>query len=182
MRCAVVLPLWVVVVPLWVVGCAVPDMPKLSDPPSPVHLSERFEASSSHAKRYPRSAEDACESARRALLSQGYVLSRNDRLVLLGSKFFQPEKDRHVELKVQATCVPDDAVDHASSVYVTAWEDHYVVKKSTSSSSVGVSAIGSISLPMGSSEDSLVKVGVQTVRDATFYERLHRLIASIRPL
>jgi hypothetical protein len=162
-------------------GCAVPDMPRLSEPPPPVYRGERFEATSSHARRYPRSAEDVCEGARRALLSQGYVLSRNDRVVLVGSKFFQPEKDRHVELKLQVTCVPDDAADRAASAYVTAWEDQYVVKKSTASSSLGVSALGSISLPMGSSEDSLVKVGVQTVRDAQFYDRFHQLVAQVLP-
>ena len=162
-------------------GCAVPELPTLTDPPPPVYLSERFDAASSHAHRYPRGAEDVCEGARRALLSQGYVLSRNDRVVLVGSKFFQPEKDRHVELKLQVTCVPDDATDRAASAYVTAWEDQYVVKKSTSSSSLGVSAIGSISLPMGSTEDSLVKVGVETVRDPAFYERFHALIKLVLP-
>jgi|JRYF01.1.fsa_nt_gb hypothetical protein len=162
-------------------GCAVPEVPTFTAPPPPVYLSERFDAESAHAQRYGRSAEDVCEGARRALLSQGYVLSRNDRVVLVGSKFFQPEKDRHVELKLQVTCVPDDAADRAASAYVTAWEDQYVVKKSTSSSSLGVSAIGSISLPMGSSEDSLVKVGVQTVRAPAFYDRFHRLIAQLLP-
>lgn len=163
-------------------GCAVPDIPKLADPPSPVYQSERFDAGSSHAQRYARGALDVCEGARRALLSQGYVLSRNDRVVIVGSKYFQPDKDRHVELKVQVTCVPEDATDRAAQAYVTAWEDQYVVKKSTTSSSLGVSAIGSISLPMGASEDSLVKVGAQTVRDRRFYDRFHALIAQVLPV
>jgi len=162
-------------------GCAVPELPTLSDPPPPVYQSERFEVASSHVHRYARGAEDVCEGARRALLSQGYVLSRNDRAVVVGSKFFQPDKDRHIELKLQVTCVPDDAADRAANAYVTAWEDQYVVKKSTSSSSLGVSAIGSISLPMGSSDDSLVKVGAQTIRDRGFYERFHALIAQVLP-
>jgi len=162
-------------------GCAVPELPALSDPPLPVYQSERFDAASAHAHHYPRGAEDVCEGARRALLSQGYVLSRTDRVVVVGGKFFQPDKDRHVELKLQVTCVPDDTADRAASAYVTAWEDQYVVKKSTSSSSLGVSAIGSISLPMGSSEDSLVKVGAQTIRDRGFYDRFHALIAKVLP-
>lgn len=158
------------------VGCAVPELPKSSEPPPPAYLSERFDARSLHAQRFARGALEVCEAARRALLGQGYVLSRNERAVLVGSKFFQPDKDRHVELKLQVTCVPEDATDRSSNAYVTAWEDQYVVKKSTTSSSLGVSAIGSISLPLGSSDDSLVKVGAQTVRDRRFYERFHALI------
>ena len=95
---------------------------------------------------------------------------------------FQPDRDRHVELKVQVTCVPLDATDRAANAYVTAWEDQYVVKKSTTSSSLGVSAIGSISLPMGSNDDSLIKIGAQTVRDRAFYQRLHALIELVMPL
>jgi hypothetical protein len=162
-------------------GCAVPELPTLADPPPPVYQTERFDIESSHAKRYPRAAEDVCEGARRALLSQGYVLTRNERVVLVGTKYFQPDRDRHVELKLQVTCVPQDATDRSASAYVAAWEDQYVVKKSTTSSSLGVSAIGSISLPMGSSEDSLVKIGAKTVRDRAFYDRFHALIALVLP-
>jgi hypothetical protein len=34
---------------------------------------------------------------------------------------------------------------------------------------------------MGSSDDSLVKIGAQTVRDRAFYERFHALIAQVLP-
>ena len=163
-------------------GCAVTDASiKSLTPTPPVHQAERFDSASPHARRHERSAADLCEGARRALMSQGYVLSRNDRAVLVGRKFFQPEKDRHVELQVQVTCVPESADDRAGSVYVTAWEDQYAVKKSSTSSSLGVSALGSISLPIGGSEESLVKVGVETVRDPGFYERFHALIARVLP-
>lgn len=160
-------------------GCAVPGVD--AEPPPPVHRSEQFDAGSVHARRYAFGAEAVCEGARRALLGQGYVLSRNERAVLLGSKFFQPDREHHVELKLQVTCVPEDAADLAASAYVTAWEDRYVVKKSSNSSSLGVSALGSISLPVGGSEDSLVKIGVMTVRDAAFYQRFHALIARLLP-
>ena len=84
-------------------GCAVTDASiKSLTPTPPVHQAERFDSASPHARRHERSAADLCEGARRALMSQGYVLSRNDRAVLVGRKFFQPEKDRHVELQVDA--------------------------------------------------------------------------------
>ncbi|MBT9490230.1 MAG: DUF2242 domain-containing protein [Rubrivivax sp.] len=158
-------------------GCAMTDASmKALAPVPPVHQAERFDAASPHARRHERSAADLCEAARRALMSQGYVLTRNDRAVLVGRKYFQPEKERHVELQLQVTCVAEGADDRAGSVYVTAWEDQYVVKKSGTSSSLGVSALGSISLPIGGSEESLVKVGVATVRDPGFYERFHQLL------
>ncbi len=160
-------------------GCAVPGVDTFSEPPPPVHRSERFDAAAVHARRYELGAQAVCEGARRALLGQGYVLTRNERAVLVGSKFFQPDREHHVELKLQVSCVPVDDSDRAANAYVTAWEDQYVVKKSSNSSSLGVCALGSISLPVGGSEDSLVKVGVMTVRDAAFYERLHALIARV---
>jgi Uncharacterized protein conserved in bacteria (DUF2242) len=163
-------------------GCAMTDASmKALTPTPPVHQAERFDSASPHARRYARSAADLCEAARRALMSQGYVLTRNDRAVLLGRKYFQPEKERHVELQLQVTCVAEGADEQAGSVYVTAWEDQYVVKKSGNSSSLGVSALGSISLPIGGSEESLVKVGVATVRDPGFYERFHGLLARQLP-
>jgi hypothetical protein len=36
---------------------------------------------------------------------------------------------------------------------------------------VGVGALGSLSVPIGSSDDSLVRVASNTVRDADFYKR-----------
>lgn len=172
----------ILVLPMLLAACAGTDVPRLPGAAArTVSQDERFDPAAPHSRRYAHSAADLCEGARRALLSQGYVLSRNDRAVLVGRKFFQPEKDRHVELQMQITCVADSADDSAGSLFVTAWEDHYVVKKSATASSLGVSALGSISLPLGGSEDSLVKVGVETVRDRGFYERFHGLVSGLLP-
>jgi hypothetical protein len=51
-------------------------------------------------------------------------------------------------------------------VFVSAVQDRYALKKSPTSASVGVGALGSVSLPFGSNDDSLVKVASSTVTDA----------------
>jgi hypothetical protein len=50
-------------------------------------------------------------------------------------------------------------------------QDRYALKKSNNSASVGVGAIGSLSLPFSSSDDSLVRVASETVTAASFYDR-----------
>jgi len=40
-----------------------------------------------------------------------------------------------------------------------------------------VSAIGSISLPLSSSQDSMVKVASETILSASFYDRFFALVA-----
>jgi hypothetical protein len=44
------------------------------------------------------------------------------------------------------------------------------------SASVGVSPLGSISLPLASSTDSLVKVGSETIPPGRFYDRFFDLV------
>jgi hypothetical protein len=49
---------------------------------------------------------------------------------------------------------------------------------------VGLGGVGSISLPLSSSEDSLVKVGSETIPAGQFYDRyfalMHRMLADMR--
>ena len=54
-------------------------------------------------------------------------------------------------------------------MFVSAVQDRYALKKSPTSASVGVGALGSVSLPFGSNDDSLVRVASSTVQDAQFY-------------
>lgn len=55
------------------------------------------------------------------------------------------------------------------------------MKKSPTSASVGVGALGSVSLPFGSNDDSLVKVASSTVQDATFYRRFFERLQQYLP-
>ena len=51
-----------------------------------------------------------------------------------------------------------------TTVFTTAWQDHFVVKKAASSASLGVSTLGSISLPLNATDDALVEAVDRRVR------------------
>lgn len=167
---------------LLLAGCGSrgPTLP-IGAPEAPIYESERFDSTSPHARHYGRRAEELCEGARRMLMGQGYVLSRDEPMLLNGRKYFQPERELHIELSVQVTCRPEGPDQTWGVVYVTAWQDKFAIKKSVSSSSLGLSAFGSISLPMNSSDDSLVKIGIETVRDHRFYERFYAQLDHVLP-
>ena len=72
-----------------------------------------------------------------------------------------------------------DAEAYAKSVVVADFEeagDEDVVRKVKESASLGVGGIGSLSLPVEGSLDSMVKVSSETVDDATLYQRFFELL------
>lgn len=142
------------------------------------YRDEQFSTSAPFSRSLPGSAADACEGARQALMSQGYIVTGRDTLTVNGRKFFQPERGVGTELAISVTCVADKAGPTAT-VFTTAWQDHFVVKKAASSASLGVSTLGSISLPLNATDDALVKVGVETIRDPAFYQRFYALLGAV---
>ena len=136
---------------------------------APVFMDESFDADSIYSRNYAVAPAKACEGARRALLGQGYLVTRATGEAVEATKNFQPEPEDHVQLDVRVSCVPHGA--EQALVFVSAVQDRYALKKSPTSASVGVGALGSLSLPIGSSDDSLVRVASKTVRDAEFYRR-----------
>jgi len=85
------------------------------------------------------------------------------------SNNLQPDAETHTQLGVRVTCVAKD--EGHSLVFVNAVQDRYALKKISSSASVGVGVLGSVSLPVGSSDDSLVRVASNTVQNVDFYSR-----------
>ncbi len=73
-------------------------------------------------------------------------------------------------------CLPETA---GSTVFATGVLSTYALKMSSSSASVGLSALGSISLPIGQSADSLVKVSEETIDDQDFYRRFFAAVDNI---
>lgn len=140
----------------------------------PVYTNETFQADEKHSRLVDAPVGQACEGARRALLSQGYVVTRAETRLVQAAKRFQPDGEVHVELSFHIVCAAES--ETLSTVFVSAQQDKYVLKKNPNSASLGVSAIGSISVPVGSTEDSLVKVASETVPAGVFYDRFFALL------
>jgi len=66
-------------------------------------------------------------------------------------------------------------------MFANALQDRYALKKTNNSASLGVGVLGSVSMPIGSSDDSMVKVASETVSSAKFYERFFTLVELFLP-
>jgi len=146
--------------------------------PRPALLGETFAFDDMYSRRFDTTPAVACEAARRALLGQGYVVGRAETMAVEASKNFQPESDSHLQLAVRVSCVPQGG---GALVFVSALQDRYALRRSANSASLGVSALGSVSLPIGSTEDSLVRVASSTVQDEDFYGRFFERVRYYLP-
>ena len=155
-------------------GCGA--LPSAADKASKVYLRESFAAEETFSRLFDANVESTCEAARRALLSQGYVISKAETGSVRGSKHFQPGGEAHVEIAFNVVCVGDGPKQQIATAYVSAQQDRYALKKSNQAASLGVSALGSISVPLSSSEDSLVKVASETIPAGEFYDRFFTLM------
>lgn len=133
-----------------------------------VYTKESFAADSPFQKRVTVKTAAACESARRALLAQGYLIDSASAEQIKSRKAYKSEDERSTFIEMQVVCAPDST---GSTLYATALLSTYDVKKTGQSASVGVKAIGSVSLPFGQSADSMVKVSDETIDDKAFYKR-----------
>ncbi len=136
---------------------------------------ENFD-SSAHSRHFAASPALACEAARRALLSQGYVVTSTKPEQVSGRKYFQPAPEHHVEMEFRVVCAPEQGDTARSVAFVSGLKEQYVVRKVKESASLGVGGFGSLSLPVEGGLDSLVKVASNTVTDASLYERFFDLV------
>lgn len=149
---------------------------KKEAPPS----GETFGAEDTFSRNYDVAPAAACEAARRALLGQGYVIGKADGGAVEANKNFQPDTETHTQLNVRVTCVPKDDDSHAL-VFVNAVQDRFALKTTSNSASVGVGILGSVSLPVGSSGASLVRVASDTVQNVDFYSRFFQRVKYYLP-
>ena len=159
--------------PLLLWGCAAPA--KVAGG----HPVESFDATDRFARTVAVEPAEACEAARQALLSQGYLVSGVQATELRGRKNFQQVNGRHVEMEIRVVCT--DTVraagdDQRASVFVSALQEHYELKKSSNSASVGVGALGSLSLPFAMGNDSMIKVASETITVPRFYDRFFEVL------
>lgn len=151
-------------------ACAAPS------PPARVYEAESFDTTKAYSREFVASPQDTCGAARRALLSQGYVVSAQQDAQLEARKRFQPEAETHVQIEFHVVCSLTGRGVQTSVAFVSATQDRYTVKKTATSASVGVSPFGSISLPFTSGNDSLVKVASETIPQGRFYDRFFDLV------
>ncbi|MCP2020370.1 UNVERIFIED_ORG: hypothetical protein J2Y76_001285 [Pseudomonas reinekei] len=148
---------------------------------SAIYEHENFDDSGTFSRNYPVTDTQSCEAARRALLSQGYIITSNDPKLVSGHKSFQQTGENHMEISFSVVCADDGSEGHHATVFANALQDRYALKKTNNSASLGVGVLGSVSMPIGSSDDSMVKVASETVSSAKFYERFFALVELFLP-
>jgi len=141
-----------------------------------VYKRESFATNSPYQKKLEVGAATACEGARRALLGDGYIIDAANSDSVKGRKAYRSDGGRSTFIEMGVVCVPDPA---GSTLYANGLLSTYDVRKSASSASVGVSAIGSLSLPFNQSADSMVKTSDETVNDRSFYQAFFTAVDSI---
>lgn len=137
---------------------------------------EKFGAIETYSRLFDAPPAQTCEAARRALLSQGYLVSINNPQWIEGKKSFQPDAESHLEMMIRVVCVPDDPNEKISLAFTTAVQDSYALKKSSNSASLGLGGIGSVSVPISANNDGLTKVGSETITATVFYDRFFELV------
>jgi hypothetical protein len=152
----------------------------LTSKPASVPAGE-FVSTNMHSRVFEATDEQTCEAARRALLSQGYVLGASGATTVTARKSFQPEPESHLELEFRVVCAPARSEGRPAIAFLSAQQERFALKKNNNSASVGVGVIGSVSLPLPASTDSLVKVGSETISNEKFYERFFELVQRYLP-
>jgi hypothetical protein len=140
---------------------------------APVYEGESFNPKSPYQYRVPAEVERVSEAARLALLSQGYETQQIAANQLKASKAFQPDEDTHAMIEFNVSCA---LTREGTILYANALEKRYELKKHSQSAGISVPSIGSITLPWGSSDESLVMVSAKTIDDPDFYKRFYDLV------
>ena len=136
---------------------------------------EHFTPDSPFEQSFEIGVSAACEAGRRALLSQGYLIDETKPDQVRARKFFQPNRETQIQLTFSLSCL---AEGDGSVVFANVRQLREELKANSASTGLSVTGIGSLSLPFGGNNESLVKVGEETVTDAEFYGRFFALMQS----
>ena len=160
----------------WVAALSAGLLAGCAMPPNKLPSQENFGSTATYSRLFDATAAQTCEAARRALLSQGYLIGNASKELVDGRKSFQPEAESHLQMEIRVVCAPDSPDGKVSLGFVTALQDRYALKKSNNSASLGVGVLGSVSLPFASSSDAMVKIASETISSEPFYDRFFDLI------
>jgi len=134
---------------------------------------EEFQSDPRYHRDFPVAPSPLCDAAKRALLGDGYVVTKEEAQSLSGGKEFQIEENRHAILHVYITCDPHGG---GSTLFVTATEEHFDVKTSRKSTLLGIPMVAPISFGTRTETDNQVKTRGETVTERDFYERFYRAV------
>lgn len=146
-----------------------------SKPKDDSYRLENFTPDSPFEQSFEISPTAVCEAGRRALLSQGYLIDESKVDSVRARKYFQPDRSTQVQLTFSLFCL---AEGDGSAVYANVRQLREELKAGSASTGLSVTGIGSLSLPFGGNNESLVKVGEETVTDSEFYGRFFALMQS----
>ena len=149
-------------------GCVVPR--------AGVEATEGFDSASTYSRSYAALDSQACEAARRTLLSQGYVINVATAEQVRGRKSFQPSPETHLEVEFNVVCAKEGFAGRRTIAFVNAVQDSFAIKKSASSASLGLPAFGAVSLPFSGSDEALVKVASATISSRPLYDRFFAIL------
>lgn len=131
---------------------------------------DSFTQGNTYSRSFAASSEVACEASRRSLLGQGYIIDKAEPTRVSGHKNYQDTENgnRHGQILFNVECAPGG--DGGAMVYVSALRELYTMKKSSNSASVGLGVLGAVSMPVGASDDALVRMSSETISRGAFYE------------
>jgi hypothetical protein len=147
-----------------------------STPNKAAYEEENFIQNQTYSRSFDTSYQVACDAGRRALLSQGYSIDRSTGDQVSGHKNFVDREGRNTQITFNVNCSPDSTGPNNSQVFANAIQDSFSLKKTSTAASVGVSVLGSVSLPFMSSDDALVKTSSMTVTRPQFYSGFFDLL------
>ncbi|BBI98876.1 hypothetical protein FGKAn22_05690 [Ferrigenium kumadai] len=133
---------------------------------------EDFQADPRHRRDFSAMAAPVCDAARRVLQGDGYIVEKSIDQDLIGTKEFPIEDERHAILRLYVTCSQRTG---GSTLFVTATEEHFDVKASSESTSIGV-PLTPLSISSKREIDTTVKTRGETITNRRFYERFYEAV------
>lgn len=100
-------------------------------------VQENFGSVATYSRLFDATPGQTCEASRRALLSQGYIITSSSADLVEDKKSFQPEAESHLQMVVRVVCVPEANDGKVSLGFVTALQDTYALRKTNNSASLG---------------------------------------------
>lgn len=135
-------------------------------------VKEDFQTDSRYRRDFSATAAPVCEAARRVLQGDGYIVVKGADHDLVGAKEFPIEENRQAQLRMYVTCSPRGK---GSTLFATATEEHFDVKTSSESTSIGI-PLTPLSIGSKKETHALAKTHGETVTDYNFYQRFYRAV------